>query len=262
MPISLLGEKSGQIGLRGHADDVYIPSTYHLNFDGVDDLITIPASPSLNNLAYGDFTVESVTKVVSNGAFDDLPYGALFCKMDNNVGWQWSIVNEGASWRYSAVEMYCDPNGDDYFYYDAPDTYELAEVNDGQFHHFEANYFSSTKTVKIFVDGVLQVNGDYTKLGDFQANGFTGDDSAGDLTIGKLWYTPYYWHKGSDRWFRISNVARHSSSFTHPSLTTCPAADANTVLLLALNEGTGTTVTDTSGNNNNGTITGATWEID
>jgi hypothetical protein len=59
---------------------------------------------------------------------------------------------------------------------------------------------------------------------------------------------------------RVSNIARYTAAFTPQ---TRFVSDANTMMLLHFDEGTGTTAFDSSGNNNNGTLNGAvTWVTD
>ena len=59
--------------------------------------------------------------------------------------------------------------------------------------------------------------------------------------------------------FRLSNIARWTSSFTPPTGQYTP--DANTKLLLHLSDGTGTTARDSSGNTHHGTLNGCTWDL-
>ena len=54
---------------------------------------------------------------------------------------------------------------------------------------------------------------------------------------------------------RISNVARYTATFTPQ--TTIFSTDASTVALYHLDEGTGQTLADASGNNRNGVLVGA-----
>ena len=54
----------------------------------------------------------------------------------------------------------------------------------------------------------------------------------------------------------MSNNVRYSSTFTPPSRYPAPASDANTMALWKANEMSGTTLNDSSGNANHGTMTG------
>src|SRR5262249_21748837 len=60
---------------------------------------------------------------------------------------------------------------------------------------------------------------------------------------------------------RISNVVRYSGTFTPQTTPFLP--DVNTAALWHLDEGSGTSIADLSGNNNNGTLIGGpTWTSD
>ena len=58
---------------------------------------------------------------------------------------------------------------------------------------------------------------------------------------------------------RATDAAGNLSPYSNTAPATTPTTTAGLVAAYALNEGTGTTVADSSGNNNTGTIAGATW---
>jgi hypothetical protein len=110
--------------------------------------------------------------------------------------------------------------------------------------HHVAVTRDAANTARIFINGVLRgtVNGSAapttTGVGAFNI-GDAGD--AGDeYFLGLL-----------DE-VRVSSIARYSTTFTPP--TTAFVADPNTVALYHLNEGTGQTLLDASGNNRNGVL--------
>jgi hypothetical protein len=218
-------------------------STYHLNFDGVNDEIVISHAASIDNLPLGDFTIEFVA-----GNFPQA-YKCVMTKTNSSFeGW----------------EIYCDYfTGIHYLtVYISYDNYAAYlfpsfTLPDNQVNHIEIDFKVSTKSLKIFVNGAeVATDGSISGVLNVYDN-----DSLNNLIIGNEVDSsaPCAFQL---RWLRVSNVARHASNFTPPSLTVCPAADASTVIRLALDEGTGTTANDTSGNSNNGTISGATWELD
>src|SRR5262249_27419290 len=58
---------------------------------------------------------------------------------------------------------------------------------------------------------------------------------------------------------RATDAAGNLSPYTNTATATTPAAPSGLVAAYGFDEGTGTTVTDASGNGNSGTITNATW---
>ena len=220
--------------------------TYHLNFDGVDDKIVIPAVASLNNLPLGDFTVEW------SGQFPRDEYVLIIGKLDGDGftrGWAATNWSYGGSKNLQFAVIGDGGNGW------IEHSYTLLDDN---IHHYEFSWKASTKDIRLFVDGV-----EFTKVSDFilPITSYL-DDSAYDVAIGGYIEYDGYNINGSFNWLRVANIIRHTSNFTPPSLTACPPDDANTVLRLALDEGTGSAVGDTSGNGNNGVITGAAWQVD
>jgi hypothetical protein len=213
---------------------------YHLNFDGVDDAIVIPASASLNNLPLGDFTVE-LSGIINDPAAGNAP---ILEKFDPDTFGGWFLQVVGATNVLSFTVTADEWNG----YYDFSIPIPTGENN------IEIVWKADTRTALFFVNGVA-----VSATSDIATGTSLDDDSPGDLQI---FTSGLEWALGQLNWVRIFNIARHASGFTPPSLTICPDADANTVLRLALDDGSGAVAEDTSGNQNNGTITGATWEQD
>lgn len=220
-------------------------TTYHLNFDGVDDHISVLASSSINNLPANDFTVEFVLNVDSINT-------AIINKVDSNYSDGWDIYADEIS---GTLEWVITANNqDDYFQANIPLPNNLV-------HHYELAWDASAKEMLFFIDGVQQ-----SETVDWDVYASYNSDAASDMGIG--YYEHYdagaeWFYSNQINWLRISNTIRHTSNFSSPSLTVCPDADANTVLLLAIDDGSGAVVEDTSGNNNDGAIIGgATWEED
>jgi hypothetical protein len=218
--------------------------TYHLNFDGVNDKITIPHAARINNLPAGSFTLEFSGIIGGDGQ--------IFAKCTE--------AEEGFDSYYFTGQglLFNVANVDFVGYYSTG----WAESNfDIQgHHHYEIDFNIATQTAQLFIDGVAKTNAAGLTYTDAPFV-YDGSDVLQDLLIGM--YPPdLNPFSGKISWIRISNIARHASNFTPPSLTECPPSDGNTVLRLALDEGTGATVNDTSGNDNDGTITGAAWEAD
>lgn len=222
------------------------PPTFHLNFDGVNDKITVPHATSINNLPLGDFTVEFVSKGF------DLATGNVLAKTNgDDAGWQiYASLFEG-SWYLIALLTFDNWGGS------VSGISPAIDVTNS--HHYEWSWNVSTLKFHLFIDGVEVMLDDNTISGTYTAY---DNDSGNNLSIGFDEGASSSPLKFALNWLRVSNIVRHSSNFTPPSLTVCLASDANTVLRLALDEGTGTDAHDTSTNGNNGTISGATWEAD
>ena len=86
-------------------------------------------------------------------------------------------------------------------------------------------------------------------------------DAASNLFLGNSATTARALN-GAIGWCRISNIATRytvGTNFIPPPRGAIPANDANTVRLFAMNEGSGTTITDYSTNAQNGTLSNGTW---
>jgi len=217
--------------------------TYHLHFDGVDDKIVIPAGAAMNNLPKTNFTIEM---------------GGTFSEKIT------SLCNTVDALYSNGIDLYIYPPSDELYLemYSSGNYYgvQFPFTSWGTPHHFEVTWDKDTSTVKFFLDGVEQ-----SSSGSSNNDGFSVEDL--DDILNDIYIAAHSQEAGNNlqgdlTWFRVSNIARHTSNFTPPSLTICPHADMNTVLRLALDTGTGTSAADTSGNSNNGTITGASWEED
>jgi len=227
--------------------------TYHLTFDGVDDQIAVPASASLNDLPLGNFTIDF--------SFEDAPgiHEGYFAKKGIDEGNMavrrgWSFYRyKNAEGSYIYASAYCGEVSQ--FLY--VDTLADILIPDG-INHYEVVFDFVAKEARLYLNGVsIGVDDSNWTSAVYQT------DASLPLSVANgLWGGVPYPALGDMHWFRISNVARHSANFTPPSLTIAPASDANTVLLLKLDEGSGTTANDSSANNNDGTITGATWVDD
>ena len=116
-------------------------------------------------------------------------------------------------------------------------------------HHYLITFDDAgDRKIRIFFDGVL-VSTSVAGVGAIV------DDSAFNLLIS----SPGNGIKGSMGWFRISNSIRYTANFIPPSRVAPPANDANTVRLFKMDEGTGTTITDSSTNAQNATLSNGSW---
>jgi glucose/arabinose dehydrogenase len=132
-------------------------------------------------------------------------------------------------------------------------------ANLNAWHHIAVTRDSSN-TARIFIDGVLRGTANGTTAPTTTGVGAFNIGDAGDSG-------DEYFPGGLDE-VRISGVARYSSNFTPQ--TTRFATDADTVALYHLDEGSGQTIADASGNNRNGFLgtsgsseaTDPTWSTD
>ncbi len=116
-------------------------------------------------------------------------------------------------------------------------------------HHFAATCNSGASTT--WVDGTEVGTGSCQDPG----SGITGDRVTLGIADGGQWGLT-----GKLAEIRMSNVVRYASAFTPQKRF---VNDANTTLLLHFDEGSGATVSDSSGNGNNGAINGSvTWVVD
>lgn len=219
--------------------------TYHLNFDGVDDKIVIPASASLNNLPLGDFTLEFVMSLdITQDA------GTIISKKNTNwLGWE---MYYGTDFNQNTIQLWV--SGDEYGKYFA----RRFVIPDGNLAHYEFVWNAVTQTARGYRNGVEMTG---TEMSDKPFLVYD-DDSASDLWIGNEITNPSSPNNMVLNWLRISTIGRHTEDFSPPSLLEAPQNDENTALMLSLDEGEDTVVYDLSGYENDGVITGATWEED
>lgn len=100
--------------------------------------------------------------------------------------------------------------------------------------------------VRVFLNGQVTATGPGAVILDSPADFWLGQASAAATN-------EYYSSvDGTMRYFRISNIKRYTSDFTPSMVLT---SDANTVALLPLLDGSGTTAADVSGHGHDGTLT-------
>lgn len=118
-----------------------------------------------------------------------------------------------------------------------------SNVGDGRWHHIALT--RSTSTVRLFVDGVQEATGTYS--GDLSyPNGVRPTEGQDNpyLVIGTEKHDVGFAYNGEFALFRVSNIARYTSTFTPPQSI---SVDGDTVALFLFEEQTGTTAYDTSG---------------
>tara|TARA_Y100000590_G_scaffold271798_1_gene305105 strand:- start:491 stop:5827 length:5337 start_codon:yes stop_codon:yes gene_type:complete len=207
-----------------------------LSFDGSNDYATAPSIELRNSV----FTIEvwyksdgvgstAETNIVNN-------YGT-----GNSSSTSWNLFIKGSDETGPGkVRFNTTTNGS---------IETSVRVDDNQWHHIAVVRYSDG-ALKIFIDGQLNVSGTVPMNHNI--------NSGQDLLIGSRHYNRFTDCKISQ--LMISESAIYSSNFT-PSYIF--QTDSNALIHYKFNEGTGTTLTDRSGNGNNGTIVnGATWVSD
>jgi len=118
-----------------------------------------------------------------------------------------------------------------------------SNVGDGRWHHIALT--RSTSTVRLFVDGIQEATGTYS--GDLSyPNGVRPTEGQDNpyLVIGTEKHDVGFGYDGEFAEFRVSDIARYTSTFTPPQSI---SVDGDTAALFLFAEQTGTTAYDTSG---------------
>ncbi|MBL8055799.1 MAG: hypothetical protein JNK29_03830 [Anaerolineales bacterium] len=206
-----------------------------LQFDGANDLARTVNLPALTT-----FTLEAwVQRTADSGS-----YQTFLSDADSGYGQAMlSLYVDGGS-------RDCSGAADQFAYYQSNGVALCSGVtaNLGAWHHV-AVARDSAGTLRFFVDGVLRAS---------QA-AVAPPDSSGTFTLGRAGDYAGEYFAGLIDEVRVSNAAVYVGAFTPP--TTLLPATANSVALWHLDEGSGQTIGDASGNGRNG-ILGASTAVD
>lgn len=204
---------------------------YALQFDGVNDCVTLPAAAAMPSGA--QFTYETLVKMDGPNENYDSIMG-----IGGNV-WDMRL--------YATTLTNMTAHANNTVVYGI----ELSGFNlgDGAWHHIAIVYNADGNYIRGFVDGIL-------RGGTVIATGATptGVTASTAWDIGCEDGIRFVQATIDD--VRFSNIARYSTNFTPP---TTLSNDSNTLALFRFNEGSGTTSKDNSGKNitatlNNGPI--------
>lgn len=209
-----------------------IPSQeFSLQFDGIDDYVQAPFPSQIAGLHA--FTVELWLYLpeLGNHLGSILNIGTTTLRQRHF--WQWQTTGIYAK---RIIRWYQGIGGC------------LAPVLDLQRRYHLVEVFN-TSTSKHYVDTVLRQTCTY----DFSSLSLT----AGSVELAKQ-QPENDWFKGIIRGLRIYDRALELSEIQHNYLSPTPVSDG-LVLWFPMDEGEGTILYDGSGQNNNGTIYGATW---
>ena len=226
----------------------------YIEFNGVNTFINCGHGASLANLSSTPpFTVEAWVKLPSKPV-SSLHTGTIFEKQ-NNID-------------YAGFVSYFQPIE----YDDDNEAYTEFSVwgNDGTassffpFENLPSNWIHYNCYLHTNFKSVISVNGMWGVYRETHSVIDPSDDSAINFLLGgSLYYNKFL--EGLMGWVRISTTDRYGgatlTNFTPPSRYIIPEPDANTKLLLPMNEGHGKIVHDLSGNGNHGTITNGVWRF-
>lgn len=215
---------------------ITVPAVVH---NGTTTRIALASEASLDNVQSGDITVE--------GYFNSSSAAIALTTMIDKGGWG------GAGWFFGFnttglyVAIFCATT--------AAESERAKVLNDNIWHHIAMTYSNAgDRKIRIFLDG--SEPGSYVR--QVAGVGAIVSDAATNCFIGAA-YGGYGFFTGKGGWARISNSIRYTSPFTPISRLYPPANDANTIRLFKMDEGTGTTITDSSSNAQNGTLANGSW---
>ncbi|SVD95064.1 uncharacterized protein METZ01_LOCUS447918, partial [marine metagenome] len=199
---------------------------YSLSFDGVDDYIDCGSNFTFTS----DFSIEVYVKHNPIGNYStfaaNLEYG----------------INEGY-WlgsNSSGIAQFWIGN--------VTPASGTTLINDGEWHHVAGVYSSGTSY--LYVDGVLESTLVPTLALSSTINLTLGRDVSG------------YWLDGELDEVRLWSLARSEQQILENMHLTLDGSETGLLGYYQMNEGSGTTVADNSGNGNDGTIYGATWDTE
>ena len=203
-----------------------------LSFDGTDDYATAPSIELQNSV----FTLEAWYKSDGVGSTGEVNIMSNYgTGLSSSISW--NLMVKGSNDSSPGVARFFAAGGN------AIDG--TSRIDDNQWHHIALVRYNDG-SAKLFVDGDLENSG--TVAMNYNI------DSGNDLLIGSRHYNRFTDCKISE--LMISKTARYSANFV-PSNNL--ATDPNAVIHYKFDEGTGNSLTDYSGNNNSGTINGASW---
>ena len=193
---------------------------YALQFNSMSECVTVPNTfPS-----YSAFTAEAWIKSVGSTGTDQYILGV-------------SGTDEYAIWLLNGGCLYTELRTDGGSSYTSGSTYIKG---DNTWHHVALVWDGSTK--KIFLDGVEDVGAEGSVSGTLAPDGAATIGNDGDFN--RVF-------DGIIDEVRVSNIARYSTTFVPPTYFN---TDGNTIALYHFDEGSGTTVHDSSANGHEGTL--------
>jgi len=217
---------------------------HSLHFDGIDDYTDLGAV-----VGTGIRTVELWFKpdsTIDSSTFSD--YSTLIVRNSDNCGGcqEYGLQFVAAQYPHPGTIRF-------YHYDDNANLFQVFSDGDqwqaGEWHHV-AGVLDPDMGMLLFIDGHLQ--------SDIDTGGTEATHVSTFITaLARHGNIAFRYFKGNLDDVRLSTVARYQADFVPP----CPdlVTDSDTRALWNLNETTGTTANDASGNGFDGTVYGAAW---
>lgn len=213
----------------------------HLNFDGSNDVVTVPNSSSL---AFGtnNLTLEAMVKMSATQG----NYSGIITKATTSTfeGIQFVVVNNKIALEFGNGTMLGVGNG----------LIGTTTLNDNNWHHVACVVDRANSNIKLYVDGVVEVN---------VTNAFIGTANITTTTplfIGKERNSIDYLESSIDE-VRIWNITRSADDISRSKNCELQGSETGLIAYYKFNQGfasvdnaTVTTLTDATSNANNGTL--------
>ena len=227
-PMDALAPDAAPADATPSSPDAGVRPCVALQFDGLVDHVLIADSPSLNPT--GPVTVEAWVRTES-GVVNPPWYPNLISKRAaNNIYPPWGL----GIWENRQL----------YSVGDSAWVFGSTPITFGRWTHVAAVFDQAQ--VRFYVDGV--------PAGSTPA-AVMGPANSEPVVLGTLTNNTQNF-RGDMAGLRVSRVARYTAAFAPATSWT---SDADTLLLLPMDEGVGATVGDRSGHGNDGAVNGAAW---
>ena len=222
------------------------PFSNWINFNGNDGVIAIPTN---NNVTYSDtdqITVEAWVKVnngpTTSSSNPQLEADFILSRQDD-----WQIYVE-----YSSGQLYFSGRIRQHWVGSWPKVTSSA-ITEGTWYHvaMTASSASSSGQLKLYINGALVDTENYSVPSSSQ--GLTNTNH--EIAIGAFDDTASRNFNGEVSDFRLWNDVRTQSEISS-NLNQALSTDSSLLLYHKINEGSGTTINDSSGNSIDGTLSG------
>ena len=219
-----------------------------LSFDGIEDYVNM-GDPANLDVGSGDFTIKAVFKV-DPSALESGKTHVLVSKRGYSLGngFEVSVGNNGM------LQAYILDNSGVTVFYASSDLGEGTEVSDGQWHTAYA-VFDRDGNGRMYLDGVAGPAVPLSQQGNIDNDySFSIGNNAQQLDIRGL--------KGNIEQVSLWNYAFNESDVQESMNETITGNEPGLLGAWNMDAGTGNSLTDLTGNGNDGTIIDATWSND